>query len=53
MSEEGILQGPFTYQEWLEYGHEQIDDIYHLVETGEDASWAGVYFREPSQHYAG
>ena len=60
INEEGIIQGPFTFTEWMTYSWE-LWDRFHLHINYEapinanniDQLWSQIYFRDPDQFCAG
>ena len=53
LNEDGVVQGPFQYVEWLEYGFNQLDRFHEILRRKTKPSWHDVYFRHPDDHYGG
>ena len=60
MSQDGIIQGPYTFKEWKLYAWQCWDWFHDIVEgrstfdwSNKSTWWAKVYFRDMSQFVAG
>ena len=60
MSRDGIIQGPYTFQEWKEYSwqywdwfHDIIHDPFGYTKDNASTWWSKVYFRATTDFIAG
>ena len=53
VNENGIVQGPYTHNEWLLYGFEALDLFQDVVDGKAEAEWSDVYFRHNDDYYSG
>ena len=49
----GVVQGPYTFEEWFVYGQNLIHYFHLIVQKKAKPDWSKLYFRDPSQFYAG
>ena len=53
INEAGILQGPYLFEEWLEYSYILLDKFHDILNGKEIPDWTQVYFRSTQDYYSG
>ena len=53
LDEKGVVQGPFTHGEWLEYSFWLFDWCHDLAQDKTGLDWSKVYFRHKDDFIGG
>ena len=53
INEKGVVQGPYTHNEWMVYGFDALDKFQDVMDEKSDIHWHDIYFRHNDDYYSG